>query len=170
MTKRYVPRPGSYCAKAVEVLLPLEGKLLASGALARLIGCPVQNIRTVLYHGLKYRAITSQRTQSGHWYGIGDLYVDQPATAAERAEAAQLVRQLPASSVFDLGAPPRVLPLRHGREPRLKTMVSSKAVFSIWSDAGIRIEKGEVAVVLTPAESRELVALASGKAFEGAIA
>ena len=170
MTSRYTPRPGSYPAKAIEVLLPLEGKMLASGALARLIGCNVKHVHTVLAHALGCRAIATQRTQSGNWYGIGDLYADQPVSSDDRAEAAMLVRQLPASSVFDLGAPPRVLPLRNGREPRVKTMIASKARFSVWDDGGIRIDRGELSLLLTPAESRELVALASGKAFEGVIA
>ena len=157
MKPNYVPRPGSYAAKAIAVLLPLAGKMVASGALAQLVGCPVANIRTVLHHALLYRAIAMQRTQSGNWYGIGDLYADQPASEQARAEAESLVRQLPPSSVFDLGAPPRVLPIA-GRTPKIKTIEAGRARFAFWTDGAVQIQKGEVKVMLDPAEYRELVA------------
>lgn len=157
MSVDYTPRPGSYAAKAVDVLLPLAGKMIASGALAQLIGCRVAGIRTVLHHALLHRAIVLQRTQSGNWYGIGDLYADKPASAQARDAADQLVRQLPPSSVFDLGSPRRVLPIA-GRAPRIKTIEAGRAVFAYWIDGGVQIQKGEVKVMLDPAEYRELVA------------
>jgi hypothetical protein len=165
MTIEYTPRPGSYPAKAIEVLLPLAGKMLASGALAQLIGANVKHMGTVLRVAIEHRAIAVQRTQSGNWYGIGDLYAGRPASPAACAEAESLVRQLPTSSVFDLGAPTRVLPIP-GRQPRIKTIDAGLARFSVWSDGGIRIDRGEQSVSLTPAESRELAALVKGKTFE----
>ena len=167
MSVDYTPRPGSYPAKAIEVLLPLAGKMMASGTLAQLIGCPVKNIGTVLERAIEYRAIAIQRSQSGNWYGIGDLYASRPASADECAEAARMVRQLPTGSVFDLGAPPRVLPIA-GRTPRIKTIVAGDVRFALWSDGAIRIERGAVAMTLTPRESRELRALVNGETFEGA--
>ncbi len=157
MSVDYTPRPGSYPAKAIDVLLPLAGKMIASGALARLIGCHVKHIETVLRLAILYRAIAIQRTQSGNWYGIGDLYADQPASEQARAEAESLVRQLPPSSVFDLGAPPRVLPIA-GRTPKIKTIEAGRARFAFWTDGAVQIQKGEVKVMLDPAEYRELVA------------
>jgi hypothetical protein len=169
MTKTYTPRPGSYAAKAVDVLLPLEGKMLASGALARLIDCKVTHVATVLEHALLHRAIVVHRTQSGNWYGIGDLYAGRRATDEARAEASRLVRQLPASTVFDLGAPPRVLPLA-GRIVCMKTIESGGAKFAFWSDGAIQIQKGEVKVMLDPKEYRELVAHGERNVVEGAAA
>lgn len=167
MTKLYVPRPGSYPAKAIDVLLPLAGKMIASGALAQMIGCPVQGIRTVLAHALLHRAIVLQRTQSGNWYGIGDLYASQPASAEARAEAERLVRQLPASSVFDLGSPPRVLPIP-GRSAKVKTIDAGRARFAFWDDGAVQIQKGEVKVMLDPGEYRKLVAGRTDDVAEGA--
>lgn len=169
MTIDYAPRPGSYPAKAIDVLLPLAGKMLASGTLAQLIGCPVKNIGTVLARAIEYRAIALQRSQSGNWYGIGDLYASKPASAEACAEAQRLMRQLPTGSVFDLGAPPRVLPIA-GRTPRIKTIVAGDVRFALWSDGAIHIERGALAMTLTPMESRELRALVNGETFEGVAA
>lgn len=167
MTKLYSPRPGSYPAKAIDVLLPLAGKMIASGALARLIGCNVKHLQTVLALALMHRAIVLQRTQSGNWYGIGDLYASQPASAEARAEAERLVRQLPASSVFDLGSPPRVLPIA-GRASAIKTIEAGRARFAYWDNGAIQIQKGEIKVMLDPAEYRALLAVRDSRAPEGA--
>lgn len=169
MTTDYTPRAGSYPAKAIDVLLPLSGKMLAAGALARLIGCNVKHLHTVLARALTHRAIVLHRTQSGNWYGVGDLYAARPASAEAREEAERLVRGLPASSVFDLGAPPRVLPLPV-RAPAFKTIEAGRAKFAYWTDGVIQIQKGEIKVMLDPIEYRELLALRDHQALEGSAA
>jgi len=155
VTKAYTPRAGSYVAKAVDVLRAHAGKMVASGALAALIDCPTCNLPAVLAHGIANRWIVKQRTQSGNWYGIGDLAPVMPLTDAERDAAASLMRQLPPSSVFDLASPPRVVPLPE-RPVRLKTRDIGPVRFGEWNDGALTIEKSGAAVALTPAEVADL--------------
>jgi len=153
VTKVYAPRSGSYAAKAIDVLRPLAGQMVASGTLARLVGCKTSHLPTVLAAAIESRAIVRQRTQSGNWYSLG--------------EAAHLMRQRPATSVFDVSSPEQGAPTM-SRPSRLPIVELGHVRFGRWTDGALSIERGAAMVDLSPSDVRDLKALLLGQPAEAA--
>ena len=149
----YVPRPGSYSEKAVAALKQrgaIGDKKIHSGVLARLIGCPISSMQSVLHFAITHGAILlERRPHAGNWYSVPEDIQAEPT----------VTRELPPSSVFDLGRPPREMAIRRNAS-LVRTTLVGRARFGVWSDGEIQIERGRQSMTITGDEARELVSLA----------
>jgi hypothetical protein len=161
MTRHYLPRPGSYPEKAIAALKDkgaIGPKKIHSGVLARLIGCPVSSLPRVLEFAITHGVIVlERRAHQGNWYGLPE---DEPAGIPAS-------RELPPSSVFDLGLPPREMAIRRNASP-VRTTLVGRARFAVWSDGDIQIDRGRQSMTLTGDEARELRSLVGAATVAGA--
>lgn len=162
MTSLYIPRPGSYPEAALKTLAEkgcYGGKKISSGVLARLINCPVSSLPRVLEFAIAHGVILlERRAHAGNWYSL-------PVEAPAEVPAS---RELPPSSVFDLGKPPREMAVRRNAS-LVRTTLVGRARFAVWSDGDIQIDRGRQSMTISGAEARELASLVKGQpAFEAA--
>lgn len=167
MRKPYMPRRGSNADKALIVLKKHEGEKLSAGTLALAIGCRVVIIGDVLEHPISRGAIrvearpATNGEPAGNWYWFGEF--DMPDVATQ-----PLMRTLPPSSVFDLGAPPRKVPVAFLVSKFQTTLAPVR--FAVWTDGEIQIKRGRALVSLSPEEARELVELVASAKREAVAA